>query len=291
MSDSQGSPEVDNDIDVPAVEDPHDSASEDSEGADNDEVTLDNKDVWDSLEKKTKAGAELAKKTGIEGWAKRTLQDQLVEKAMLIEEEMNKEGTDAYNIRYVWNEVLTPEGRSEFLKGNGLVMKVLTMLFTNLLPMVGMAFEGMHFINRTVNKHHPEKLSLKDFKPETIQIYCSLGLLECNEAEAKEVDQMAAKGLKLAANGAKVLKWASLLIPVAEELEPAFSTGEKGAKLLSKPAEWAGDLMPAVRSEVKRRSVEVDKARMEEHNKAGEDLGKEVPLTPKGPMDEAKKAA
>jgi hypothetical protein len=289
MSDSNSGPEVpevDNDIDVPAAP-TGDSESTDttSESGDNDGVTLNKQDVWKDLEGKTKAGAELAKKTGVEAYAKGVLKDQLVEKAMLIEDDMNVEGTEAYKLNFVWNE-LTPEGRSEFLKGNSLIWKMLAMAKANTLPMLEMAENTWHFFKRKT--YNPENLDIGDFTPAVVQMYCSLGLLECSEEEAKSIDEMAAKGLKVAATGAKVLGWIALAIPTLEPLKPVLDTAGKAAGLAALPAEWAAKLMPEVRAEVKRKSVEVQAERVKQHNAAGQDLGKEVPIAAQGPMDYAK---
>lgn len=290
MSDNSQGPEVEDDV----IDEPE-ATSDNSHGAespepDNDEVVLDEKegDVWEGLEKKTKEGAELAKKTGIEAYAKETIKNQLVGKAMAIEADMNVEGTEAWKLNFVWNE-LTPEGRAEFLKGNGLLWKMLVATKNNLLPMVNIAQNCWGYFKRKT--YDAKNLSIGDFKPETIQMYCSLGLLECSEEEAKAIDGMAAKGLKIAAKGAKVLKWISLAVPAAEEFEPVFATAEKAAGLAAKPAEWAAALMPEVRNEVKRRSLEVQAARMSQHNYAVEDMGPEVPMAANGPMDEEKKNA
>ncbi len=286
MSDSNSGPEVDNDIDVPAAP-TGDSESTDttSESGDNDDVTLNKQDVWKDLEGKTKAGAELAKKTGAEAYAKDVIKNQLVGKAMAIEADMNVEGTEAWKLNYVWNE-LTPEGRSEFLKGNSLIWKMLAMAKANTLPMLEMAENTWHFFKRKTYK--PENLDIGDFTPAVVQMYCSLGLLECSEEEAKSIDEMAAKGLKVAATGAKVLGWIALAIPTLEPLKPVLDTVGKGAGLAAKPAEWASKLMTEVRAEVKRQSVEVQAARMAQHNAEAEAVGPEVTMKPTGPMDDQK---
>lgn len=282
--DSQG-PESVPDIDIP--ESSADTPNEAPETHDNDEVVLakEEGDVWQGLEKNTKEGAEFAKKIGAETFARQMVKDQLIRKAMDVEASMHEEGSEPWKLNCVWNE-LTPEGRTAFLNGNSLLWKLLAMVKTNLLPMVDIAENCWHFFKRKTYK--PENLDIGDFKPEIVQMYCSLGLLECSEEEAKAIDTMAAKGLKVGAKAAKVLGWIALAIPGLEEVEPALKTLEKGAALAAKPAEWGAELMPEVRSEVKRQSVEVQKTRMEEHNKAGEDLEGDVNLPPVGPMDEAK---
>lgn len=291
MSDnSHGSEVADDVLDVPEST-PSDTHGAESPEPDNDEVVLDEKegDVWKDLESKTKAGAELAKKTGALAYAENTIQTQLIERAMAIEEDMNKEGTEANKLKYVWEEALTPEGRSEFLKGNTLIWKIFEAAKNGVLPMVNIAENVMHFFKRKT--FDAKNLSITDFKPETIQIYCSLGLLECSEEEAKSIDEMAAKGLKIAAKGAKVLSWIALAIPAAEEFSPVLDKVAKGAAIIEKPAEWAANLMPGVRSEVKRRSVEVLQEQMAQHNEVGADVQPQVIIPANGPMDEQKKNA
>lgn len=289
MSDNSHGPEVEDDvIDVPEST-PSDTHGAESPEPDNDEVVLDEKggDVWKDLESKTKAGAELAKKTGALAYVETTIQTNLIEKAMLIEKEMNVEGTEAAKLKHVWEDVLTPEGRTAYLEGNSLLWKILAGLARGSFPLVNIAIEGMHFFNRKFS----ELPAISNFQPETVQMYCSLGLFECSEEEAKNIDGMASKGLKIAAKGAKALSWVALAIPAAEEFSPVLDKVAKGAAIIEKPAEWAANLMPGVRSEVKRRSVEVLQEQMAQHNEVGADVQPQVIIPANGPMDEEKKKA
>lgn len=286
VNDHTGPETEDNDIDVSGVPsgDSNGSESHDVQG-DHDDVTLDGKDPWKDLEGKAKAGVHLAEKTGALAYTEEVIKTQLVDAAMKIEGDMNTEGTEAYKLNYVWNE-LTPEGRSAFLAGNSLLWKVLKMAGKNAIPMLSIAQEAWGFFKRKTYK--AQDLAISDFTPETVQVYCALGLLECSEAEAKQIDEMAAKALKVGAKGAKVLSLVALAIPGAEEFSPVFDKMAKGATLAEKPAEWAAKLMPQIRNEVKRRSVEVQATRMAQHNIAAADMGPEVPMAANGPMDDVK---
>jgi len=290
MTDSHGSPEADSEgpdvdleIDLPEV------PVEDSDGsgeADNDDVELNGEDPWKGLEEKSKKTAEVAEKTGVLKVTEDVIKAQLVSSAMKIEGDMNTPGTEANKLRTVWNE-LTPEGQSEFLKGNSMIWKVLEVAIASPMAPITVMETAWKFFKRKA--FSAENLKVSDFKPEKVQMYCSLGVLECSDEDAKNIDQMAAKSLKVIANTAKVAKWVAMVIPGAQEFSPVLDKAGKGAGLLEKPAEWAGNLMPEVRREVKRQSVEVEKARMEQHNQAAEDVP-EAQIPANGPMDDVKPA-
>lgn len=290
MTDAHTGPEMDSEgpdveIDVHEVPETADSTGTEASEADNDDVELNGENPWKDIEKNSKKAAEMAEKTGVLKVTEDVIKAQLVSSAMKIEGDMNTPGTEANKLRTVWN-ALTKEEKSEALEIEDVKWTIFKKaLLDPVMTPVNMVGDAGHYIKRKL--FSPENLDIKDFNPQKIKMYCSLGLLECSEEDAKAIDQMAANNLKVIAKAANVAKWVALVIPPAEEFVPVIDKAGKAAAILQKPAEWAGNLMPDVRREVKRQSLAVEIKEFESHNNVAEDLSPEVIIPANSPMDGA----